>query len=156
MQPDVLKIDRATGRVLHATIADKQVMIPPGADAHAEVPVEAFLESEERIELPVREEAVKEDFVVRAPDAVNSAMALDEPHREIRIVVGGVVETDDVEAVMLPDEGRISPRPCFFLRQSSIFKSVGYGVANSDGVYRRRATGYLSLGSQRYERYRCC
>jgi pyruvate,water dikinase len=39
VQPDVLRIDRNTGRVLHATIADKQVMIPSGAEAHAEVPV---------------------------------------------------------------------------------------------------------------------
>ena len=36
-------------------------------------------------------------------------LTLDEPHREIRIVVNGVVETDDVEAVGLPDEGKISP-----------------------------------------------
>src|SRR3954470_12637444 len=29
VQPDVLRIDRHTGRVVHARIADKQVMIPP-------------------------------------------------------------------------------------------------------------------------------
>jgi pyruvate,water dikinase len=39
VQPDVLRIDRSTGRVVHARIADKQVMIPPGADHHAEIPV---------------------------------------------------------------------------------------------------------------------
>jgi transglutaminase-like putative cysteine protease len=36
-------------------------------------------------------------------------LTLDEPHREIRIVVNGVVEIDDVEAAALPDEGKISP-----------------------------------------------
>lgn len=36
-------------------------------------------------------------------------LTLDEPHREIRIVVSGVVETSDVEAAVLPDEGKISP-----------------------------------------------
>jgi rifampicin phosphotransferase len=41
VQPDVLRIDRNTGRVFHARIADKQIMIPPGADHHEEVPVEA-------------------------------------------------------------------------------------------------------------------
>lgn len=36
-------------------------------------------------------------------------LTLDEPHREIRIVVNGIVETDDAASVSLPDEGRISP-----------------------------------------------
>ena len=36
-------------------------------------------------------------------------LTLDEPHREIRIVVNGVVETDDAEGVSLPDEGKIAP-----------------------------------------------
>jgi transglutaminase-like putative cysteine protease len=36
-------------------------------------------------------------------------LTLDEPHREIRIVVNGVVETDDVDAAVLPDDGKISP-----------------------------------------------
>lgn len=36
-------------------------------------------------------------------------LTLDEPHREIRIVVSGVVETEDVPEVSLPDEGKISP-----------------------------------------------
>ena len=36
-------------------------------------------------------------------------LTLDGPHREIRIVVSGVVETDETEAVSLPDEGKISP-----------------------------------------------
>lgn len=36
-------------------------------------------------------------------------LTLDEPHREIRIVVNGVVETEDGAGVSLPDEGRISP-----------------------------------------------
>jgi transglutaminase-like putative cysteine protease len=36
-------------------------------------------------------------------------LTVDEPHREIRIVVAGVVETDDAELLMLPDEGRLSP-----------------------------------------------
>lgn len=38
VQPDVLRIDKSTGRVIHARIADKQIMIPPGM--HGEVPVE--------------------------------------------------------------------------------------------------------------------
>nr|WP_298726946.1 transglutaminase family protein [uncultured Steroidobacter sp.] len=36
-------------------------------------------------------------------------LTLDEPHREIRIVVNGVVETEDQSAGSLPDEGRLSP-----------------------------------------------
>lgn len=36
-------------------------------------------------------------------------LTLDEPHREIRIVVNGVVETEDAEGVVLPDEGKLSP-----------------------------------------------
>jgi transglutaminase-like putative cysteine protease len=35
-------------------------------------------------------------------------LTLDEPHREIRIVVDGVVETEDMDTVSLPDEGTIS------------------------------------------------
>jgi len=46
VQPDVLRIEKQTGRVTHATIADKQVMIPAGAPAtggpsHGETPVPA-------------------------------------------------------------------------------------------------------------------
>ena len=36
-------------------------------------------------------------------------LTLDEPHREIRIVVNGVVETEDDFSGLLPDEGKISP-----------------------------------------------
>lgn len=36
-------------------------------------------------------------------------LTLDEPHREIRIVVNGVVETEDHSSLLLPDEGKISP-----------------------------------------------
>lgn len=36
-------------------------------------------------------------------------LTLDEPHREIRIAVNGIVETDDAKEVSLPDEGKISP-----------------------------------------------
>ena len=36
-------------------------------------------------------------------------LTLDQPHREIRIVVNGIVETDDAEGVALPDEGKLSP-----------------------------------------------
>jgi transglutaminase-like putative cysteine protease len=36
-------------------------------------------------------------------------LTLDEPHREIRIVVSGVVETQDIDGAALPDEGKISP-----------------------------------------------
>lgn len=36
-------------------------------------------------------------------------LTLDEPHREIRIVVNGVVETQDTEGAALPDEGKLSP-----------------------------------------------
>lgn len=36
-------------------------------------------------------------------------LTLDEPHREIRIVVNGVVETEDVAEALLPGEGEISP-----------------------------------------------
>jgi transglutaminase-like putative cysteine protease len=35
-------------------------------------------------------------------------LTLDEPHLEIRIVVNGVVETSDVDEVLLPDEGTLS------------------------------------------------
>lgn len=36
-------------------------------------------------------------------------LTVDEPHREIRIVVAGVVETQEVEGARLPDEGQLSP-----------------------------------------------
>ncbi|MFL6619481.1 MAG: transglutaminase domain-containing protein [Povalibacter sp.] len=36
-------------------------------------------------------------------------LTLDEPHREIRIVVNGVVETDDVEGQPLPNDGKLAP-----------------------------------------------
>jgi transglutaminase-like putative cysteine protease len=36
-------------------------------------------------------------------------LTLDEPHREIRIVVNGVVETEDAEGIVLPDDGKLSP-----------------------------------------------
>jgi transglutaminase-like putative cysteine protease len=36
-------------------------------------------------------------------------LTLDEPHREIRIVVNGVVETEDSEGLVMPDEGNLSP-----------------------------------------------
>jgi pyruvate,water dikinase len=44
VQPDVLRIEKQAGRVIHARIADKQVMIRPGT--HGETPVE---ESRRRI-----------------------------------------------------------------------------------------------------------
>lgn len=36
-------------------------------------------------------------------------LTLDEPHREIRIVVNGVVETSDNEGEVLPNDGKLSP-----------------------------------------------
>lgn len=36
-------------------------------------------------------------------------LTLDEPHREIRIVVSGVVEIEDAEGLPLADEGKLSP-----------------------------------------------
>jgi transglutaminase-like putative cysteine protease len=36
-------------------------------------------------------------------------LTLDEPHREIRIVVNGLVETKDADNSVLPDEGTLSP-----------------------------------------------
>lgn len=36
-------------------------------------------------------------------------LTLDEPHREIKIVVSGVVETHDEEGAALPDDGKLSP-----------------------------------------------
>jgi len=36
-------------------------------------------------------------------------LTLDEPHREVRIIVNGVVETDDHEGRALPNEGKLSP-----------------------------------------------
>jgi transglutaminase-like putative cysteine protease len=36
-------------------------------------------------------------------------LTLDEPHKEIRIVVNGIVETEDRPLVSLPDEGQLSP-----------------------------------------------
>jgi transglutaminase-like putative cysteine protease len=36
-------------------------------------------------------------------------LTLDEPHREIRIVVNGVVDTDDMEGQVLPNDGKLSP-----------------------------------------------
>ncbi len=40
VQPDVLRLEGATGRVVHARIADKQIMIPPGGHSHEDVPVD--------------------------------------------------------------------------------------------------------------------
>ena len=36
-------------------------------------------------------------------------LTLDEPHREIRIVVNGVVETEDAEGLVLANDGKLSP-----------------------------------------------
>ena len=36
-------------------------------------------------------------------------LTLDEPHREIHIIVNGVVETSDTEGVVLANEGKLSP-----------------------------------------------
>jgi len=36
-------------------------------------------------------------------------LTLDEPHREIRIIVNGVVETHDIEGEALPNDGKLSP-----------------------------------------------
>ncbi|MBB6094531.1 transglutaminase-like putative cysteine protease [Povalibacter uvarum] len=36
-------------------------------------------------------------------------LTLDEPHREIRIVVQGIVETQDTEGEPMPNEGKLSP-----------------------------------------------
>ena len=36
-------------------------------------------------------------------------LTVNEPHRDIRIVVNGVVETQDDEGMLLPDDGRLSP-----------------------------------------------
>jgi transglutaminase-like putative cysteine protease len=36
-------------------------------------------------------------------------LTLDEPHREIRIVVSGVVETEDAEGLLLMHDGKLSP-----------------------------------------------
>lgn len=36
-------------------------------------------------------------------------LTVDEPHREIRIVVKGVVETEDAEGLVLADDGKLSP-----------------------------------------------
>jgi transglutaminase-like putative cysteine protease len=36
-------------------------------------------------------------------------LTLDEPHREIRIIVQGVVETQDTEGEPMPNEGKLSP-----------------------------------------------
>jgi transglutaminase-like putative cysteine protease len=36
-------------------------------------------------------------------------LTLDEPHREIHIIVSGVVETSDTEGVVLANEGKLSP-----------------------------------------------
>lgn len=36
-------------------------------------------------------------------------LTVNEPHRDIRIVVNGVIETADDEGMLLPDDGRLSP-----------------------------------------------
>lgn len=48
-------------------------------------------------------------------------LTLDGPHREIRIVVKGIVETDDAEGVVLPDEGKLSPLA--YLCETSLTRS---------------------------------
>jgi transglutaminase-like putative cysteine protease len=48
-------------------------------------------------------------------------LTLDEPHREIRIVVSGVVETQDVDGVSLQHEGQLSPLT--YLAQTPLTKA---------------------------------
>src|SRR5262245_19700858 len=48
-------------------------------------------------------------------------LTLDEPHREIRIVVSGLVETQDAEGTPLPNEGRLSPLA--YLAETTLTKS---------------------------------
>jgi transglutaminase-like putative cysteine protease len=50
----------------------------------------------------------RQHMQIDAYDNVVHLLTFDEPHREIRILVSGVVETQDAEGV-LPDEGRLSP-----------------------------------------------
>jgi transglutaminase-like putative cysteine protease len=48
-------------------------------------------------------------------------LTLDEPHREIRIVVNGVVETQDAEGLVLADDGKLSPLA--FVAQTSLTRA---------------------------------
>lgn len=54
-------------------------------------------------------------------------LTLDEPHREIRIVVNGIVETEDHSSGSLPDEGKISPLA--FLAETPLTRP-DEGIAN--------------------------
>jgi len=58
---------------------------------------------------------------IDAYDNVVHLLTLDEPHREIRIVVNGVVETEDGEGTVLADEGKLSPLA--FVAQTNLTRS---------------------------------
>jgi transglutaminase-like putative cysteine protease len=58
---------------------------------------------------------------IDAYDNVVHLLTLDEPHREIRIVVNGVVETEDGEGTVLADEGKLSPLA--FVAQTHLTRS---------------------------------
>lgn len=69
-------------------------------------------------------------------------LTLDEPHREIRIVVNGVVETQDAEGAPLPDEGKLSPLA--FLAETPLTRPDSALVAFA--ADRRLATGDRQSG----------
>lgn len=56
------------------------------------------------IQAPGRQQAQ-----VDAHGNVVHLLTVNEPHRDIRIIVNGVVETSDTSGLLLPDDGRLSP-----------------------------------------------
>jgi transglutaminase-like putative cysteine protease len=66
-------------------------------------------------------------------------LTLDELHREIRIVVNGVVETSDTDGASLPDEGKLSPLT--YLAETPLTKA--------DEAIVEFATRHLNSGSER-------
>jgi transglutaminase-like putative cysteine protease len=67
-------------------------------------------------------------------------LTLDEPHREIRIVVNGVVETSEDQDGTLPDEGQLSPLT--YLAETNLTKP--------DGAIRAFAASHLAGSGDRY------
>jgi transglutaminase-like putative cysteine protease len=87
-------------------------------------------------------------------------LTLDQPHREIRIVVSGVVETQEGEGLSLPDEGRLSPLA--YLAETSLTRAdeaiaclarAQFGSADSGAGRRGRLLGLAEAvcDSVRYE-----
>lgn len=84
-------------------------------------------------------------------------LTLDEPHREIRIVVNGVVETQDAEGTPMLDEGKLSPlayladTPLTRADESILAFSSKHLVATGDRKNNLLNLAYAVCGAVQYE-----